>query len=99
VNRIASGKRPAELVRKPREEEGPEEPTGPPERCAECGALVVLPCRACHTRNQSKRTREHVRAMALLNEPLGLELRPAHQRRYEEVRARRERMALEVGHE
>lgn len=90
VNRIASGKRPAEMVRRRSEHDEMELPAGPPERCPQCGSMVLMPCRACRTRHAENRSRNHVREMALLQEPLGLDLRPAHQKRYEEVRARRE---------
>lgn len=72
-----------------------DEPEGPPQRCPECGGLVMMPCLLCATREQIIRGRLPQLA-ALLDAPLGLDLTPEHQRRYAQVRmARRKRQRLE----
>jgi transcriptional regulator with XRE-family HTH domain len=91
---IASGKRPDyELLRQLRENDW-EEPTGPAVRCPGCGNRVYMPCQLCRI---LKRIAEKRRATGLASatrrpvaetfEPLGLNLRPEHHARYEEVRA------------
>ncbi len=49
-----------------------------------------MPCRICRARKAAELTAKSGLPFDLLDEPLGLELRPEHQARYEEVRARRE---------
>lgn len=80
VQRIAQGK-----WREPLPEPD-EEPQGPKGRCPQCRAMVHLPCRACRVRR-----RQLVRPFLAIEpcEPLGLDLRPEHQRRYEQIRAAR----------
>jgi len=87
VDAVASGKRPDREIAPPSEEE---EPTGPPARCPDCGGMVYLPCRACQVRlHHETKTRNHRVTFAM--QPLGLELRPEHRTRYEQVqRWRRE---------
>ena len=93
VGAIASGKRP-DYETPPEEED--EEPTGPPERCRNCGGMVYLPCRLCRTRNTiAKDRRLTSRQLAVgTTESLELNLRPEHRARYEEVRTWREQDAV-----
>ena len=90
VRAIANGTRPDYESLRPAEDER-EQPAGPAARCPGCGGMVYLPCRLCRVRatiaSDPRPTREH-RAIPL-GEPLGLDLRPDHRARYEEVRARR----------
>jgi len=87
VGAIASGRRRDRPVVTASDEDGCDEPVGPPERCDGCGALVYLPCRLCRMRKLLA-----VRPIARLPErpiePLGLDLRDDHRARYEQVRAR-----------
>jgi hypothetical protein len=72
-------------------------PDTPPQRCPECGGTVYMPCRLCRTRKELAKLPE-LRALTRANAfqpftPIGLNLKPAHQERYEEVRRwRREQM-------
>jgi hypothetical protein len=98
VAAISSGKRPDyDLLRQSREDEW-EEPTGPAVRCPECGNRVYMPCQLCRVRKRiaEKRTPRATGfasvaqprgPLATTLEPLGLNLRPEHFARYEEVRA------------
>ena len=66
-----------------------EEPAGPPERCPECGGKVYMPCQLCRLREiRKKGPRQTAWGDATrIVEPLGLDLRPEHRIRYEQVRA------------
>jgi len=92
VGTIAAGRRPDyEAMRRSRQERETPTPSGPLRRCPECGARVQLPCVACHVRGRASdvpRLLQHARR--LLDEPLGVNLKPQHQRRYEEIRARKQ---------
>ena len=84
VSLIASGKRPDY---KPRKELAEEVPSGPPERCPSCGALVYMPCRLCRLRAFLARLKRlFARRSAGPPEPIVLELNEEHRARYEEVR-------------
>ncbi|MBN2296057.1 MAG: helix-turn-helix transcriptional regulator [Pirellulales bacterium] len=53
VNSIATGKRPDYSRRKNTSECGEDgffPPEGLPKRCPQCGAMVMMPCLACHVR-------------------------------------------------
>ena len=65
-------------------------PDTPPERCPQCGSMVYMPCLACRTRKEMEKS-PNLRALTRANArqpftPIGLNLKPAHQERYEEVR-------------
>jgi hypothetical protein len=69
-------------------------PSGPPTRCPGCGGLVYMPCRLCGLR--SRKAHAVARGTADVSFPLlALDLRPEHRARYEQVRARRRRLAAE----
>jgi hypothetical protein len=85
ISAIASGKRWSDEALDLR---GQGEPEGPPLRCPRCGGLVMMPCVLCSTRKLSARTRRLPRD-APVDRPLGLDLKPEHQRRYAEVRMAR----------
>ncbi len=92
VGAIASGRRPDYPLRRSREsDESSLRPTGPPRRCPGCGGMVYLPCRVCQTRESAAVSTKPpiIQRLGPLEVPLGLDLRPADRRRYEEVRARR----------
>jgi transcriptional regulator with XRE-family HTH domain len=78
-------------------------PEGPPERCPNCGGMVYMPCRLCRTRTAIA-TLPALRALVEGRDrqpfvPLGLNLKPGHRERYEEVRRRRqEQMALQASY-
>jgi len=57
VNAIALGRRPDSGALRRREEDEIPAPSGPPRRCPECGALVLMPCVACRVR--AIRVRRH----------------------------------------
>jgi hypothetical protein len=95
VGAIAAGKRPDyEAMGQPREDEW-EEPAGPPARCPGCGGKVYMPCRLCRTRQaidenaRSTSQRHNVE----IDVPLGLNLRPEHRARFEEVCEWRRKLA------
>jgi hypothetical protein len=80
-------------------EDEPLVPDTPPERCPDCGGMVYMPCRACRARKAISKlpgrgttiqadVRQQGRTgmFALLSVPLGLNLKPVHRERYEEVR-------------
>jgi hypothetical protein len=78
-----------------------DEPVGQPARCPDCGGKVYLPCRTCqvraevarhHPRQPSSCQRVDRLGSSILGNPLGLELKPPHRERYEQVRARRKAM-------
>jgi transcriptional regulator with XRE-family HTH domain len=89
VRGIATGKR-----RRPKAAEPLDNyllaPDGPPERCPDCGGMVYLPCRLCETRKAIAHSPELRASMEARRRQgfvaLGLNLKPAHQERYEEVR-------------
>ncbi len=98
VGAIATGKRPDhEARRRKREAEGLPQPAGPPRRCPGCGGMVYLPCRACAVRKAAAESSRPpaFRRFPQLDEPLGLDLRDADQKRYQRVRAERIRAELE----
>jgi hypothetical protein len=65
---------------------------GPPERCPGCGGLVIMPCLACRTRAQQARRPQHAAGACEFNERLELRLLGMDRSRYEELRARREKV-------
>jgi hypothetical protein len=90
IGAIASGRRRIQPRRMCFWEEEPTVPDVPPQRCPGCGGMVYMPCRLCRTRKEMAKLpaiRALIRANAL--QPftlLGLNLKPVHQERYEEVR-------------
>lgn len=71
-------------------DEEPLVPDIPPRRCPDCGGMVYMPCRVCLTQKAMDKlpalrvllqARDHQPIM-----PLGLNLKPVHRERYEEVR-------------
>jgi hypothetical protein len=92
VGAIATGRRPDyEELRRRRQEQQPER-TGPPRRCPDCGALVLMPCLACALRRDAATApgrQPHPRSGRLAG-LLELDLRGEHRARYERIRARRE---------
>jgi transcriptional regulator with XRE-family HTH domain len=98
IGAIASGRRREPVKRTLPWDEALEIPAGPPERCPDCGGMVYLPCRLCRTRKEIARKpslRNTFPAGALQRVPLlGLNLKPAHQLRYEEVRQQRKRQEI-----
>ena len=85
ISAIASGERWSDEALEIR---GQVEPEGPPRRCPECGGLVRMPCVLCSARKPSART-GRLPPDVPLERPLGLDLKPEHQRRYAEVRVAR----------
>jgi transcriptional regulator with XRE-family HTH domain len=92
---IASGKRPDYELRERLREADWEEPAGPAVRCPGCGHRVYMPCQLCRLRARMAAKRRItgiargtlVGAASNAIEPLGVNLRPEHRARYEEVRA------------
>lgn len=84
-----------EAIRQAKREETQTRPSGPLSRCPGCGHRVYFPCRVCLARRRQlvSRVWDLAGPAPELEEPLGLELTPEHQRRYEEVRARRALLA------
>lgn len=63
----------------------------PATRCAGCGALVIeSPCRACLVRHLIRHGAVSAASPAINLPPVGLDLRPAEERRYRKVRRARE---------
>lgn len=90
IGAIALGRRP-DYESRSKEEDETALPLGPLGRCKICGAKVYLPCRLCELRRQLALERKKTPApgpifASLPPEPLGLDLREEHRRRYEEVR-------------
>jgi len=63
-------------------------PLGPPRRCPGCGGMVEMPCKLCQTR-ELMISKELPRCLPAVDVPIGLNLRPEHRSRYEEVRRMR----------
>jgi transcriptional regulator with XRE-family HTH domain len=85
VNAIASGKR----------RDRPDDDdfllnTGPKVRCTTCGGMVDIPCRLCVAREALKNAERPV-GQNDPEEDVQLELRPEHQKGYDEVREARQR--------
>ena len=96
VGAIAAGRRPDyETLRRSRKEDTAPLPLGPRRRCRGCGAMVYMPCHACRIRETAARRpwRSDSRWLALLDEPLGLDLRNEDRARYEEIRAKKDAAA------
>ena len=92
VGAIATGRRPDyETLRRSRRDDTAPLPLGPRRRCPGCGGMVYMPCHACRIRDTAARRpwQFDLRWLALLDEPLGLDLRDEERARYEEVRAQR----------
>ena len=65
VNAIALARRPDYEAQWRREADEIPAPSGPPRRCPECGAMVLMPCVACGVRAiQDRRRRERRRRAA-----------------------------------
>ena len=97
VGAIASGRRPDYEPRSKSDDEF-ERPSGPPQRCTTCGGMVYMPCRLCALRRRLAASGKSRWRDPRPELPLGMELRPEQQRRYEEVRAARaeaERLEME----
>jgi transcriptional regulator with XRE-family HTH domain len=88
---VAAGKRPDyEQLRRLKQEQLPQPPSEPC-WCSACSAMVQMPCVACRTRQwmAKKGKQPSTQALESLGGPLGMQLKEEHQRRYEEVRARK----------
>jgi hypothetical protein len=98
IGAIASGKKGIG----PRSEDDTAVSDVPPERCPDCGGMVYMPCRSCHTQKamaMSATLRALVKTRARRpNVLLGLNLKPVHRERYEEVRRWRVALAEPVAH-
>ncbi len=104
IGSIAAGTRPDYEAMRPPRSDDPLEPTGPPQRCPGCGGLVYLPCRLCDARKlidarQETKPAKNPRGGGATEEAVGFQLKDEHQRRYEEVRARRQRAEMEAAPE
>jgi len=87
VGAIAGGRRREQPAKPAAFEDEVAPPSGPPERCSRCGALVYLPCRLCRMRALLRKKRFPRRPERPLG-PLRLELNDNHYARYLEIRAR-----------
>jgi transcriptional regulator with XRE-family HTH domain len=83
--------RPVEETAATAEDADPLDPAETPRRCPGCGGLVLGRCRLCcaRSRRAAHRPAPPADAFVQLEGLLELDLKPAHRRRYEEVRARR----------
>ena len=95
VKQVATGRRDqmagviARLLRA-EEEENDADPTGPPQRCGECGVIVFMPCRACRDRQALTKAKRPPGAERFQPDNLNLQLRPEHRASYEDIhRARK----------
>jgi len=85
VRNVASGRHPA-LRPHSAGERQIAVPNGPVKRCTKCGAMVHMPCLACHVREVRAETD---RSLAQSNdEPLALELQDEDRQRYEDAHRR-----------
>jgi hypothetical protein len=96
IGAIASGKRRIRPKTMDFWDEEPLVPDVPPQRCPECGGMVYMPCRLCRARKELAKL-PALRALTEVRDRqpivlLGLNLKPAHRERYEEVRRRRSEM-------
>ncbi|MDY0168086.1 MAG: hypothetical protein RBS80_16175 [Thermoguttaceae bacterium] len=92
VGTIARGDRPDyDAMRRVRRRREVPPPDGPERRCPTCGVLVSMPCVACRVREELRRMPPPCDRFESPcdDSALDLALRPHHQARYEEVRARR----------
>jgi len=90
VGAIASGRRRLRPKRISLWEEEADIPEVPPQRCPSCGGMVYMRCRLCRTQ-KAVATMPALRTVSLARmqsriEPLGLNLKPVHHERYQEVR-------------
>ena len=90
IGAIATGRRRIQPRRMCFWEEEPLVPNVPPQRCPDCGGMVYMPCRLCRTRKEMAKL-PNKRALIQANAfqpftPIGLNLKPVHQQRYEEER-------------
>jgi hypothetical protein len=101
VGAIAAGRRPDyEALRRRRQEQEPPKRTGPPQRCPDCGAMVLMPCLACELKRDARGApgRRPGPRSGYPDGLLELDLRGEHRARYERVRARREAEAEQAAH-
>jgi hypothetical protein len=92
VDAIANGRRPADLARQRRRERQPSyRVPKSPMRCPGCGRLIEMPCPACRDEIAVKGRR----GPGLPEEPLTIALRNEDERRYLELRRRREQEFLD----
>jgi len=84
VGKIAAGNRPDYHLLGSRGGES-QQACGPPSRCPDCGGLVYPPCRLCRARRLAASLRPRRFPNRANMEPLGLQLKEEHRRRYEEV--------------
>ena len=91
VTAVAAGRRP-DYVPRPQADASSPLPRGPCRRCRRCGALVYMPCHACAIRSRVAHDAKHRRRIDRGPDvPLGLDLRGEHRKRYEAIRAWRQR--------
>ena len=91
VDDVAAGKRPDYAkLRQLRQEQLPKR-RGKRQWCPTCGAKVRMPCVACRVERwlAEKGGPSVTRLFEILDGPLGMQLKGDHQRRYEEVRAKK----------
>lgn len=82
-----------------RKRQGADFPSGPLRRCPTCGGRVYMPCRLCRVRDHATGTACTAKPQRDVegDDPGRLQLRPAEQRRYEAIHARKVREAIEFG--
>jgi len=87
VAAIVSGRRLPSSPDRPPLPAGESESSGLPERCPQCGGLVLMPCVRCHVEQAMRRASP--RCLPPANDDLQLQLQLAGpwRQRYEEVRA------------
>lgn len=93
IGKIARHQRPnCRALRRPETTEGETPGQARPTIRCKCGFRVYPPCRICRIRNAvANGGHRQVFGAAGSDQPIGLELHPEHQKRYEQVRARRRR--------
>ena len=101
VTKIAAGRYPDyTAIRRAKQQaqgSGRQRPMG---KCPGCGYRVHLPCRICRARAMAALSTLFAQCglpFDLLDEPLGLELQPEHQARYEEIRKGRRETRRSAG--
>jgi transcriptional regulator with XRE-family HTH domain len=95
IAQIAAGRRPPTSPTRSQDADDFDVPLVPPERCPTCGGWVYPPCRLCHMR-ELLRKHGQIARLGPLEYPIihGLDLKPRHRKRYQQVR--RFRCAMEA---
>ncbi len=90
VVKIAAGRGPDGQPHGSGDGEDFQDPAWPLERCPGCGGMVHMPCRLCHVQSLLQSGGAVLPPPDAVEDPLYLDLKEDHRRRYEQVCARRQ---------